>query len=490
MASFSSKRNREGFALTVMLCLIAGPLFGQTPSVPQGDIAIDLELIADGLTAPLYATHAGDNSGRLFVVGQAGTVRIVDESGSLLADPFLDLTSSIAMADPLIDERGLLGLAFHPDFAQNGRFFVRYSAPRPGRPGEPCFATNIGCHEEVLSEFIVSEADPDEADPGSERILFRIDQPQSNHNGGDVAFGPDGILYFALGDGGGSHDGFADSPPSHGPLGNGQNIKSALGSILRIDVDRPPDPGLEYAIPPSNPFRGPIPGVDEIYAFGMRNPYRFSFDDGPGGDGRLWLADVGQNLFEEINIIQKGGNYGWVTTEGFHCFDPLNPTVPPLTCPGSGPRGEPLLNPIAAYSHEDGAAVIGGFVYRGSRFPRLFGKYIFGDFNGSSDPGNGRVFWIDTDGAPSDIFEFDLEAIGGELNRLVLGFGEDQQGELYLLTADTSGPTGNTGKVWHIVDRAELGAKVTICHRGKTISVSRARVFVHQVQGGRLGSCG
>ena len=202
-------------------------------------------------------------------------------------------------------------------------------------------------HEEVLSEFRVSNNDPNVADPSSERILFSVDEPQFNHDGGTVAFGPDGLLYFALGDGGGAHDGLAD-------------------------------------------------------------PYRFSFDDGPGGDGRLFLADVGQNLFEEINIVQKGGNYGWVIIEGFHCFDPFNPISPPASCSGTGPSGEPLRNPIAEYRHQDGLAVIGGFVYRGKESPRLFGKYVFGDFSSVFVLPDGRLFWLDAKSAPSDIFESPL----------------------------------------------------------------------------------
>ena len=488
MTTFPLKSLQRGLTLTAMLCLVNGAVIGGTPSIPQGDIAIDLDLVADGLTSPISATHAGDSSGRLFVVDQAGKVWIVDESGSLLPNPFLDLTSLIVALNPFFDERGLLGLAFHPDYSMNGRFFVRYSAPRAGDPSEPCFGTSRGCHEEILSEFSVSAADPDLADPSSEQILFRIDEPQFNSDAGDVAFGPDGMLYFTLGDGGGANDGLADVPPSHGPFGHGQNIETALGSILRIDVDSAPDPSLEYAIPPENPFAGATPGVDEIYAYGMRNPYRFSFDDGPGGDGRLFLADVGQNLFEEINIVQKGGNYGWGIAEGFHCFDPFNPLMPPSACPGTGLSGEPLRNPIAEYDHDEGIAVIGGFVYRGSQSPRLYGKYVFGDFSGNFITGDGRVFWIDADRALTDILEFDLGDLG-DLDRFVLGFGEDQEGELYLLTSDILGPTGSEGRIWHIVDTADLGANVTICHNGHSITISSARVFAHQVHGDSLGSC-
>ena len=214
---------------------------GLTPSIPKGDLVIELELVCSGLTSPVYATDAGDKSGRLFIVDQAGQIRILDVKHDVcLSQPFLDLTAKIVAVNPFFDERGLLGLAFHPKYKNNGRFFVRYSAPRAGDPSEPCFGTSRGCHAAILSEFRVAIKHGNFADPASERILFRIDEPQFNHNSGNVAFGPDGLLYFTLGDGGGAHDGLADIPPSHGPFGNGLNIETALGSILRIDVDSTP----------------------------------------------------------------------------------------------------------------------------------------------------------------------------------------------------------------------------------------------------------
>ena len=483
--------------LVLGLGLVPEPAQGQ---IPQGDIVIGLDLVADGLTSPVYATHAGDGSGRLFIVDQIGTIRILDANGALLPTPFLDLTGVIVAVNPGFDERGALGLAFHPDYRRNGRFFVRYSAPRAGDPSEPCFGSTRGCHEEVLAEFHVS-ADPNLADP-SGTILFRIDEPQFNHDAGQVAFGPrervnggrpGRFLYFTLGDGGGAHDGLADTPPSHGPIGNAQNIETHLGAILRIDVDSPPDPGLAYAIPADNPFAG-APGADEIYAYGMRNPYRFSFDDGAGGDGRLFLADVGQNLFEEIDIVEKGGNYGWVIREGFHCFDPFNPRSPPATCPETGPLGEPLLDPIAEYDHTDGIAVIGGFVYRGSAFAALRGKYVFGDFSRSFVVPSGRLFWIDTGGALPDIFEFRLGPEDGSLDRFLLGFGEDERGELYVTTSEMLGPVGSSGKVWQIVNGAE--GRVEICHvppgapgGARTITVSGSALPAHLRHGDALGPC-
>ncbi len=490
MTRSPSPKTRILPSLALLLAAASGASsLAQTTTIPPGDVVVGLELLCDGLTSPVYATHAGDKSGRLFVVDQAGQIRIADTiDGECSSEPFLDLTDRMVVVNPFFDERGLLGLAFHPDYGKNGRFFVRYSAPRMGVATEPCFGTSRGCHAEILSEFRVSTGDPDVADPSSERVLFRVDEPQFNHNSGTVAFGPDGLLYFSLGDGGGANDGLADTPPSHGPIGNGQNIETVLGSILRIDVDATPPAGLAYAIPASNPFAGPTPGADEIFAYGMRNPYRFSFDDGPGGDGRLFATDVGQNLFEEVNVVRKGGNYGWVAAEGFHCFDPFNPIFPPAECAGTGPHGEPLLNPVAEYQHADGIAVVGGFVYRGSVFPTLYGKYVFGDFSRGFFPGNGRLFWLDARGTMSDIFEFRLGQAGEMLERYLLGFGEDEAGEIYVLTSGNLGPTGSAGEVWRLTGE-DLGDRVALCHNAQTIEVASDAVFAHLVHGDSLGDC-
>jgi glucose/arabinose dehydrogenase len=459
---------------TFSICIaLASFLLAIAPAaaVEPGDVTVSLEPVADGLTAPVVATHAGDGSGRLFVVDQAGLIRIVDADGVLLPTPFLDLTDEIVELNPFFDERGLLGLAFHPDYEDNGRFFVRYSAPREGREGEPCFGSSRGCHAEVLAEYRVSEDDPNVAVPEGE-VLLSVDEPQFNHDSGHVAFGPDGLLYFTLGDGGGAHDGLADEPPSHGPIGNGQNIETVLGSMLRIDVDGQPAEDRAYAIPDDNPFAGRR-GADEIFAYGFRNPYRFSFDP---VTGLLIAADVGQNLFEEVDIVQKGGNYGWVTREGYACFDPFNPTVPPESCPDTGPLGEPLLDPIAAYDHDEGIAIVGGHVYRGDDLPALEGKYVFGDFSQGFFPPAGRLFYLDfasltgegtsvqaagsmpsSDGlvVPNEpvrlpIFELQRPDGGGPLGQYLLGFGQDGDGELYVLTSESTGPSGATGQVWRI----------------------------------------
>lgn len=441
------KRSTVVSAGTAMLLLLTT---GSLAQIPKGDITIELELVASGLTAPLGVTHAGDQSGRLFIWEQSGQIRIVDKDGVLLHTPFLDISDKLPVLNMFFDERGLLGLAFHPGYKQNGRFFVRYSAPRDGDPGEPCFGTSRGCHEEILAEYLVSSDEPSVADPGSQKILFRIDEPQFNHDAGEVAFGPDGFLYFTLGDGGGAHDGLADTPPSHGPIGNGQNIETPLGAILRIDVDSPPDPGLAYAIPPDNPFVG---GPDEIYAYGMRNPYKFSFDDGPGGHGALFLADVGQNLFEEVDIIVRGGNYGWVIREGFSCFDPFDPTNPPTMCSDTGPMGEPLIDPIVDYSHDEGGiSVIGGFVYRGARSTSLLGKYVFGDFSGQFVVPSGRLYFLEQPAPGSfEIQEFQIGAEDRPYGLFLKGFGEDETGELYACGSTALAPFGDTGVCERIV---------------------------------------
>ena len=490
----------RGIILSAALAFCAVMMTVGTAQGTDGRIAIELELVADGLIAPVYLTGAGDGSGRLFIVDQAGFIRIVKD-GVLLAVPFLDLTSRTPVPNAFFDERGVLGLAFHPNYSNNGRFFVRFSAPRAGDPAEPCNDPGgfvVGCHEEVLSEFQVL-GDPgssDVADPASEIILFRVDEPQFNHDSGQVAFGPDGLLYWTLGDGGGAHDGLADVPPSHGPVGNGQNVDTALGNVLRIDVDSPPDPGLNYAIPPGNPFAGGG-GVPEIYAYGFRNPYRFSFDDGPGGTGELFVADVGQGLIEEVDILPVVAapgllNYGWVIREGTLCFDPLNSSVPPANCPSTGPFGEPLLGPAMEFPHPTGCAsdadcagvgstcgpfgtcnnvsgiaVIGGNVYRGFANPILTGKYVFGDFSQAFFLPSGRLFYADTTGLDAfNIQEFVIAPDGLPLGRFLFGIGEDDDGELYVLASDNLGPTGNTGVVLKIVAARDATAIPTVSQWG------------------------
>jgi len=293
---------------------------------------VGLALVAGGFTAPVALASPNDGTGRLFVADLLGVIRIIDADGHLLDPPFLDLTDRIVRLRPGYDERGLLGLAFHPKFTENSRFFVYYSAPL--RAGAP----RGWDHTSRISEFTVAADDGNRADPDSERVVLEVEEPQFNHNGGSIAFGPDGCLYIPLGDGGGARD----VGPGHPPKGNGQDITTLLGSILRIDVDGP-EP---YGIPEDNPFVGKD-GRDEIYAYGLRNPWRTTFD--AGGENRLFAADAGQYLWESVKIIVAGGNHGWNLKEGNHAFDPENPYESPEDVPEVDLRGEPLIDPIIEY---------------------------------------------------------------------------------------------------------------------------------------------
>lgn len=401
-----------------------------------GDVAVGLQPVARGLTSPVAMAEAPDGSGRLFVVDQTGLVHVVAPDGTLLDRPFLDLRDAVVPLEESYDERGLLGLAFHPDYVENGRFFVYYSAPlRPGAPTE-------FDHTSTLSEFRVS-ADPVVADRASERVLLRVDQPQSNHVGGTVAFGADGYLYLSLGDGGGAHDAGVGHPPS----GNGQDTSTLLGSLLRIDVDA----GDPYAIPPDNPFAAG-PGEDEIYAYGFRNPYRFSFDR---QGGRLLVGDVGQDLFEEVDLVERGGNYGWRIQEGTHCFDLDDPGQVAQDCPDVGPDGRPLLPPVIEYRQDEvGQSVIGGYVYRGDALPELDGVYLFGDFSESLDrPAGALLASVPSEG--DGLWPWQRVRVAGSpdggLGHFLLGFGQDADGEVYVLVKDVLGPAGTTGQVLRIV---------------------------------------
>jgi len=306
------------------------------PFDPTGVVPV-VRVVVGGLRSPLDVADAGDGSGRIFVAEQAGRIRIVRD-GTLASRPFLDITDRIASGG----ERGLLGIAFHPGYPTDPRIFVDYTDK----------AGNT-----VVSSFRVSAGDPDAADPASEVAILHVTQPFPNHNGGGIHFGPDGMLYIALGDGGSGGD----------PQGNGQRLDTLLAKILRIDVNGASGTGA-YAIPPDNPFVATAGAKPEIWLTGLRNPWRFSFD-GPTGD--LWIGDVGQAAWEEIDVVRGGAsglNFGWNVMEGFHCFKPSD---------GCNTTG--LTMPVAEYGHSLGCAVIGGVVVRDARQGRLDGGYLFGD---------------------------------------------------------------------------------------------------------------
>ncbi|HLT18255.1 MAG TPA: PQQ-dependent sugar dehydrogenase [Thermomicrobiales bacterium] len=421
---------------------------------PEGVAA---ELVADVLAAPLMVTEAPDDSGRLYIVDQVGQIWVLLPDGSMAEQPFLDIGDRLVDLNPNYDERGLLGLAFHPNYAENGRFFVYYSAPlREGAPDD-------WNHTNVLAEFHVSD-DPLVADPNSERELLALDWPAGNHNGGTVAFGPhDGYLYLSLGDGGGGNDvgtGHVEDWYDVNEGGNGQDIEQNLmGTIIRLDVDA----GEPYGIPADNPFvEGP--GLDEIYAYGFRNPYRFAFD--PGGDHRLFAGDAGQELWEEVSVVELGGNYGWNVYEGTHCFSTADPEVSLDECPtvvgeDHPDAGAPLRMPVLEFLNAKqegglGLTIVGGHVYRAGEIPGFDGRYIFGAWSAGRDAANerlpGRVF-IATE-APEGLWDFEELVFsnmeGGNLGHFVLGFGQDNAGNVYVTTTDVAGPAGNSGRVYRI----------------------------------------
>ncbi len=427
-------------------------------AVPRGP-TVRLERVAEGLTSPVAFEAAPGETGLHVVVDQVGLAYRYDEG--LVEDPFLDVRDRLVdigegtWAD--YDERGLLGLAFHPSFDDDRKFYVRYSAPpREGNPFQ-----DYG-HTAVISEFRATD-DATRAREGSERIVMEVPVPGPVHNGGGLAFGPDEYLYVGLADGS-SHNG---AGPGHvedwydgNSGGNAQNVEAnRLGGILRIDVDgRDGDQG--YAIPEDNPLVG-RPGHDEFYAWGIRNPWRFSFDS----EGRLFEGDPGGRRFEEVNLVEKGGNYGWNVKEGTHCFDADDPGEPREDCPDSTPEdvrgGEELLDPIIEFPHWDdhgrpvGTAVIGGYFYESDAVPDLSGRYVFGDFSRTYEQPDGSLFVASP---PSDGGLWSMEKLviegdpGGRLGRFVFGFGRDAEGELYLLSNETGGPNGETGTVHRIAE--------------------------------------
>jgi glucose/arabinose dehydrogenase len=413
-----------------------------------------LKLIAEGLTAPIALASLGDDAGKLLIGDQAGLIHLIEAGKS--RKTFLDLRSQMSGFNPGMDERGIVGLALHPDFEANGRFYVTYSAPLRA------VAPSDWNHTMRLSEFRVRVDSPTKVIPGSERVVLEIDQPGWNHNSGRLAFGPDGFLYWSTGDGSAPND----IGKGHVAQGNAQYRFTLLGKMLRLDVDsRSP-----YGIPRDNPYADGVEGYPEIYAFGLRNPWGFSFDR--GGNHDLILSDVGQDHWEELNIIRNGGNYGWRVREGFEPFVPKvrrgrDPRAnPELLFPESSPDGKPFVDPILVYKtsrrigeHEGeyGVSITGGYVYRGSAIPELAGKYIFADWSKSMAFGNGILLVADPSvgsGVESRWVAQPLPFKGSPIGR-VLGFvwslGQDSEGELYVMTNGANLVSGTRGKLYKLV---------------------------------------
>lgn len=336
---------------------------------------------------PVVITHAKDGSNRIFFVSQQGAIYVAPNRQDVKeAKTFLDIESNVVYRDNK-NEEGMLGLAFHPNYRENGFFYVYYT-------------TKDADQTSVISRFSVSKSDPDKADPDSEVELMRLPQPYWNHNGGSIEFGPDGYLYIGLGDGGAGRD----------PHGNGQNTQTMLGSILRIDIDKK-DAGKAYAIPKDNPFADGKGGLPEIYAYGLRNVWRLSFDS---RTGHFWVADVGQDLWEEINIVEKGGNYGWNLREGMHPFGK-----------DGVEKSDDLIDPIWEYDHKTGKSITGGHVYRGSKVPKLDGYYLYADYV------TGR-FWALKYNYKTETVEENREIkTPADTQFPIMAFGTDENGEVY-----------------------------------------------------------
>ncbi len=452
----SIKFSFNGIKQIVVLLLLLSTLSGcdndddSTPREPEPEMAMDLLLVAEGMTSPVGLTEAPNDSGWLYVIDQAGMVWIIDENGDLMEEAFLDISDRMVSLNTNYDERGLLGLAFHPSYDSNGKLYVYYTAPpNAGGPAEGESWNNIS----RISEFTVSATDPSVVNIGSEKIILEVNQPQENHEGGTIAFGIDGYLYISIGDGGNSNDvapGHVEDWYDVNAGGNGQDIEAnLLGDILRIDIDG----GSPYTIPSDNPFVGQT-GLDEIYAYGFRNPFRFSFD--MGGSNSLIVGDAGQSLYEEINLVQKGGNYGWNVKEGTICFNASNNKNILDSCPDVDVHGNELVDPvieIANASNPGGGitvTIIGGNVYRGSEIPELNGRYIFGSFSSDFEP-KGELFVATPSGTGPWTYEsLNPESYPDNLGYFVKGFGQDMNGEVYVTVSSTLGPDGTTGKIFKI----------------------------------------
>jgi glucose/arabinose dehydrogenase/plastocyanin/Cu/Zn superoxide dismutase len=444
----------------VTISVAATPINDPIPKyIAKGDQTIELETVLDGLASPLGVASPNDGSGRMFLFDQSGVVWVVTAGGKL-ANPLLDVSSRLVSLGAY-DERGLLGMAVHPNFGQQPLIYTFTSEPN-GRAAD--FPSTIAAgttnnHQSVLAEWRIDVADSNRVAVASRREILRIDKPQSNHNGGTIAFGPDGMLYIGTGDGGGAND----VGNGHATFGNAQDTTSILGKFLRIDVSGTNSRNGQYGIPNDNPFVAGG-GLPEIYAYGFRNPFQWSFDR---QTGQLYVGDVGQNNVEDVDVVVKGGNYGWRAKEGTFWFDPSTGRV--VTTPVD-PVPTNDIPPIAQYGHGEGVAIIGGYVYRGTQVPSLAGRYVFGDWGTFGAP-SGRLFYLD---ATNGIHEFRIGLEDRPLGQWIKGMGQGPDGELYVLTSRMLGPSGNTGKMLKIVPAAAPMNMVASVSNGTNMNVTWA----------------
>lgn len=386
----------KGSLASTLLLGASLSVLGADSSIDQTPMPVSVEKAFDHFQVerPVLIDHAGDGSGRLFIGSQLGTIYVLPSVTSK-DEPttFLEIEPQVSYKEKQ-NEEGLLGLAFHPKFKTNGQFFVYYT-------------TTVEPNTSYISRFKVSSSDPNVADPKSEEILMKIKQPFWNHNGGTIVFGPDGFLYIALGDGGNAND----------PLLSAQDTSTVLGKILRIDVDKK-DPGLGYAIPRDNPYARLKGARPEIYATGLRNPWRMSFDR---ENGELYIADVGQNLWEEINVGKLGGNYGWSIREATHPFAE------------SASNSSPMIEPVFEYPHTPdwGKSITGGNVYRGKQIDALKGFYLYGDYV------SGKLWALKLD--PETKKTIANRPIAWESALPIVTFGEDEAGEVYFTSTASGG---------------------------------------------------
>jgi glucose/arabinose dehydrogenase len=432
---------------TIAVLLITGISSGGaeliTDPIPEriakGDVWVELKPIATGLVSPVLIERAPDDPQRFIVVDQIGKLRVIQQ-GKLREEPFLDVTARLVKLMKEFDERGLLGFAFDPDFKAAGkpgfrRVFTFTSEPADARADYAIVHGTVPPdHQSVIASWLVTE-DGRKIDPSSRKEILRYDKPQFNHNGGMLAFGPDGFLYIGTGDGGAGND----LGPGHNPeTGNAQDKNVPLGKMLRIDVNGKDGANGTYGIPKDNPFASGG-GLREIFAIGLRNPFRFTFND-----GALLAGDVGQNQLEMVHRVERGGNYGWRLKEGTFKFNKTGL----IERPGSDLPKE-LTDPLLQYDHTEGTSVIGGHLYRGRAIPALKGKYVFGDYRGKEKPATGRLF--EGDLASGAIKELRVGKDDRDLGFLLKGFGEDAEGELYIAGSAVQGPTGTTGVVMKII---------------------------------------